>query len=69
MTSPSTLQISVGLLAALLSLVPPPRPRTVAQMRRLAACRGIRSFHRDGRCLPIKFAGRSELLEILKANQ
>ena len=69
MTTTSTLQISVGLLATLLAMLPPPRPKTVAQMRRLAACRGIRSFHRDGHCLPIKFASRRELLSLLQANQ
>ena len=68
MTTPSTLQISVGLLATLLAMLPPPRPRTVAQMRRLAACRGFRSFHRDGRCLPIKYASRRELLALLQAD-
>ena len=68
MTTPSTVQVSVALLAVLLSLVPAAKPLTVAQMRRLAACRGLRSFHRDGRCLPIKYASRRELVALLQAN-
>lgn len=66
MNSTSTIQVSVGIFLTLLSLVPPPKPKTVAEMRRIAVCRGIRSFHRDGRCLPIKRARRSELLQLLK---
>jgi hypothetical protein len=65
MTTPSTVQISVALLAVLLSLVPTAKPLTVAQLRRQAAYQGIKGFHRQGKRLPIKYASRRELLAIL----
>jgi hypothetical protein len=65
LTTPSTVQVSVALLAVLLSLVPAAKPKTVAEMRRQARYQGIKGFHRQGRRLPIKYASRRELLEIL----
>ena len=69
MTTPSTVQVSVALLAVLLSLVPGPKPLTVAQLRRQARYQGIKGFHRQGKRLPIKYASRRELLSLLQANQ
>jgi hypothetical protein len=66
-SSPSTVQISAGLLAMLFALLSPPRRLTVAELRRQAACRGIKGFHRQGRRLPVKYASRRELLQLLTA--
>jgi len=68
MTTPSTVQISVALLAVLLSLVPTAKPLTVAQLRRQATYLGIKGFTRHGKRLQLKYARRCELVEILKAN-
>ena len=69
MSTTSTVQVSVALLAVLLSLVPAAKPLTVAQLRRQARYQGIKGFHRQGRRLPIKFASRRELIFLLQANQ
>ena len=68
MSTTSTVQVSVALLAVLLSLVPAAKPLTVAQLRRQARYQGIKGFHRQGRRLPIKYASRRELLALLQAN-
>ena len=65
MTTPSTVQVSVALLAVLLSLVPAAKPLTVAQLRRQARYQGHRGVIRGERYLPIKYASRRELLAIL----
>ena len=62
------MQVSVALLAVLLSLVPAAKPLTVAQLRRQARYQGIKGFHRQGKRLPIKYASRRELLALLQAN-
>lgn len=67
MNTTSTIQVSAGIFLTLLSLVPPPKPKTTLQMRRLAVCRGIRSFRRGDQCLPIKYARRSELIQLLNS--
>ena len=68
MSTTSTVQVSVALLAVLLSLVPAAKPLTVAQLRRQARYQGIKGFHRQGKRLPIKYASRRELLALLQAN-
>ena len=55
--------LTPGLLLALLLLVHPPQPLTVAQLRRRARAQGLRSL--NGR--PIKYAHRHQLVAALAA--
>jgi hypothetical protein len=54
--------LSPGLLLALLLFVHPPRPLTVAQLRRQATAKGVRSI--NGRAL--KYAHRHQLVAALE---
>lgn len=60
----ATITIPAAAFLAMVAMVPRRRP-TVAQLRRLAACRGVRSFRRGDQLLAVKWASRVELLTLL----